>query len=91
MSEIQKYEIPNLDGRVETGPVQFNDDWPGVFIRGDQCAYFALNLKDALITLTELHKKNDSLMNWLTIVTLEGLLSELSSPIIDSETLRWLE
>jgi hypothetical protein len=21
--------------RVETGPVQFGDDWPGLFIRGD--------------------------------------------------------
>lgn len=23
--------------RVETGAIQFNDDWPGLFIRGDQC------------------------------------------------------
>ena len=21
--------------RVETGPLQINDDWPGIFIRGD--------------------------------------------------------
>ena len=31
--------------RVETGPVQFNDDWPGVFIRGDNAAWFALCLE----------------------------------------------
>jgi len=30
--------------RVETGPVQFNDDWPGVFIRGDNAAWLALCL-----------------------------------------------
>ena len=24
-------------GRVETGPVQFGKDWPGLFIRGDDC------------------------------------------------------
>jgi len=35
---IQKLNKPeNLD-RVETGPVQFGDDWPGYFIRGDNCA-----------------------------------------------------
>jgi hypothetical protein len=27
--------------RVETGPVQFGDDWPGLFIRGDDCCGFA--------------------------------------------------
>jgi hypothetical protein len=33
VSEIRK--LPAVDQRVETGPVQFGDDWPGVFIRGD--------------------------------------------------------
>ena len=28
-------------GRVETGVVQFGDDWPGVFVRGDDAAYYA--------------------------------------------------
>jgi hypothetical protein len=23
------------DDRVETGAIQFNDDWPGLFVRGD--------------------------------------------------------
>ena len=31
--------------RVETGPVQFNDDWPGVFIRGDNAGWLALCLE----------------------------------------------
>jgi hypothetical protein len=34
--------------RVETGPVQFGDDWPGVFIRGDNAAWYAVNLRLAL-------------------------------------------
>jgi hypothetical protein len=33
--------------RVETGPVQFGDDWPGYFIRGDNA--FALRLAIANI------------------------------------------
>jgi hypothetical protein len=27
-------------GRVETGGLQFEDDWPGYFIRGDECFNF---------------------------------------------------
>jgi hypothetical protein len=29
------------DDRVETGAIQFNDDWPGMFIRGDEASYIA--------------------------------------------------
>lgn len=29
------------DVRVPTGPVQFGDDWPGVFIRGDEALALA--------------------------------------------------
>lgn len=34
--------------RVECGPVQFGDDWPGVFIRGDNAAYYAMVLRAVL-------------------------------------------
>lgn len=37
---LQKVSAFNLK-RMETGPVQFNDDWPGVFIRGDRALYYA--------------------------------------------------
>lgn len=40
MTEIRK--LDRKEPRVETGPVQFGDDWPGVFIRGDDAAgYYA--------------------------------------------------
>ena len=29
--------IPALFGRIETGALQINSDWPGIFIRGDDC------------------------------------------------------
>lgn len=35
-----------LKSRVETGPLQFGDDWPGLFIRGDECAAIAQWLKN---------------------------------------------
>lgn len=37
--------------RPETGPMQFGDDWPGVFIRGDNCFHFALELDQAIKVL----------------------------------------
>lgn len=35
---IQKLPAPEGIARVETGPVQFGEDWPGVFFRGDNAA-----------------------------------------------------
>ena len=40
--------LPGVPERVETGAVQFGDDWPGVFIRGDNAGYYALCLKSVL-------------------------------------------
>jgi hypothetical protein len=45
---IRKIEC-DLENRVETGPVQFNDDWPGVFIRGDNAAYYAFMLESLML------------------------------------------
>jgi hypothetical protein len=40
--------IPHDGARVETGAVQFGDDWPGVFIRGDEALSYIIDLKVAL-------------------------------------------
>lgn len=43
-----------VQGRMESGPVQFgNDDWPGVFLRGDS----AMWLGQLLSHVTEPHLK----------------------------------
>jgi hypothetical protein len=38
---IQKVDRPSEATRVETGAVQFGDDWPGLFVRGDQAIHLA--------------------------------------------------
>lgn len=49
MSDIRVLPEPtDGNGRVETGPVRFGDDWPGVFIRGDNAMWYALLLKQLL-------------------------------------------
>jgi hypothetical protein len=41
-------EFPLNDERIETGPVRFGEDWPGVFVRGDDAIMFAVVLKKFL-------------------------------------------
>lgn len=41
--------VPRAEGaRVETGPLQFGDDWPGTFIRGDNAFGYRLALQRVL-------------------------------------------
>lgn len=35
VNKVQMLPAPKDFPRVETGAVQFGDDWPGLFIRGD--------------------------------------------------------
>ena len=43
-----------MSERAETGILQFGDDWPGVFIRGDDAHGWANNPEVALILLDKL-------------------------------------
>lgn len=36
--------LPEPTVRVETGVTQFGEDWPGVFIRGDDAFHYASHL-----------------------------------------------
>lgn len=47
--------FPEQENRVETGAVRFGDDWPGVFVRGDNAMAYALNLETALNHLPASH------------------------------------
>lgn len=48
--DIQKLVVPSLgNDRVETGPVQFNEDWPGFFIRGDNAFAIRMSLAQILV------------------------------------------
>lgn len=39
---------PDSMNRVETGAVRFGDDWPGVFIRGDNAAHYSMAIDGLL-------------------------------------------
>ena len=44
LSSTDFVRIDNSE-QVETGPLQFNSDQPGVFIRGDYAAFYAMQLR----------------------------------------------
>lgn len=76
MSEIQKLpEWSGEGGRPETGPMQFGNDWPGVFIRGDNALVFAIVCRHALAKLGD----DGDGASRLTRAQLEGLASTLAS------------
>jgi len=60
-----------MNSRAETGPIQFGDDWPGFFFRGDAALRFAAHLRE-MIELS-------SGVNAITLAVMEGLHRELMS------------
>jgi hypothetical protein len=72
MSELTKVPALENGGRPETGPMQFGDDWPGVFIRGDNALMgYAPAVERALYVLGP--------RDWVAKAQLEGLLETLQS------------
>lgn len=59
--------------RPETGPMQFEEDWRGVFIRGDN------SLMRYIPLLNELRKKLTPEDDFLISIGLDDLISVLSS------------
>lgn len=43
--QVRRVPAPLDAGRVETGAVQFGDDWPGLFLRGDDAFHLMLTLR----------------------------------------------
>lgn len=72
--EIQLIPLPDgFEGRVETGPVQFGDDWPGTFIRGDNAGWYAMAIKMIL------EHYGDQMNPIMERAALESLMKDLSS------------
>lgn len=44
---INKIEWPSDVPRIETGPLQFGRDWPGLFVRGDEAIGLASQIDAA--------------------------------------------
>jgi hypothetical protein len=45
-------QFPGQAERVETGAIQFGNDWPGLFLRGDDAIALRANIKTAIDNIT---------------------------------------
>lgn len=66
-----------VEQRVETGPIQFGDDWPGIFIRGDNALYISYCLQHVVDPMKEAAKNNSAM--WMYIAELTNLIKLLES------------
>jgi hypothetical protein len=84
MVQIDQPEMVTIGGerifngtqRIETGPIQFGDDWPGVFIRGDNAFGYAMALRSVIANA--LHSKLDP----IAILQLKGLAETLEGCVV---------
>ena len=42
---ITHIPLPGGSARIPTGAMQFQDDWPGLFVRGDQASYLLSSIR----------------------------------------------
>lgn len=74
-------QLPEVDQRVESGPIQFGDDWPGTFIRGDHGMGHVLALDLAIAALESSPPRGEDWpVNWpLIVYGLKNLRNEILS------------
>lgn len=77
-----QFQRETTTNRVETGALQFNDDWPGVFIRGDNAMHYKIRLQH-LIAMVENPGKYP--VDLFTIITAKNLVDLLESCAIIPE------
>lgn len=78
-ADLSRIPSPFSDGepanRVETGALQINEDWPGVFIRGDNAIYHAMQLRQLLAKL----EQTGDITDIFAISSVKSLIDTLQS------------
>lgn len=69
--------LEHTGDRIETGPTQIGDDWPGVFIRGDNAVAFATILEMFLDDMKDSAPANDTA--YINRSVVQGLANLLRS------------
>lgn len=81
MDKTSIRQFPEQAERVETGPIQFGQDWPGIFLRGDNAGPEAMYLGLLLSTVESYNEENpnEPLADAFLLMALRGLQETLSS------------
>jgi hypothetical protein len=67
----QVRRLPEVENRVESGPIMFGDDWPGLFLRGDDCHRFVVSLRELVL--------DSAKIGFITRQVVMGLIDDLES------------
>lgn len=78
MPTIQSFDQPPGVTRVETGAVQFGDDWPGLFIRGDR----AMMLRLDIIAVLKLIPEGSRPSNRIAALQLERMAEMIEEHVV---------
>ena len=78
VSKVKLQRADTISGRAETGPMAFDGDWPGLFIRGDNALAFAGHLRAVVH-----YAKQAGRASALSVACAERLLNHLESCHVD--------
>jgi hypothetical protein len=67
--KLTKIPLPGGSGAIPSGALQFQGDWPGLFLRGDEAVLLGARIKSLLGVLKE--KKVDDPRIWSAVLQLE--------------------
>lgn len=73
-------KVPDPGFRVDSGPLQFGDDWPGVFFRGDDAGPKA-DIFNALARVMRAHGVPEQYARYL-----DDMASEFSKCVVNPST-----
>lgn len=77
------YKIDHPESpRVETGAIQFGNDWPGYFLRGDDAFGLALNIKSLRDQFLVIPKELRMTEAWLALMSLTGHAREIIDTVV---------
>jgi isoprenylcysteine carboxyl methyltransferase (ICMT) family protein YpbQ len=71
-------QLPEQQERVETGAVQFGNDWPGLFIRGDDAFYYAHKIR----VLCDQMRTSKDLSAIMAVVVLDSVARLIEEDVI---------
>lgn len=73
----RKFPAP-LEGSVETGPIQFGEDRPGIYLRAEHAQHYVRALEEILAN----HVRTNSLNDMIEWTNLRNLADELKGHIV---------
>lgn len=75
--------FPAESERVESGAIKFGDDWPGLFLRGDDAFAHSLNINTVWQHLKRIYEKQNMPFDlYLAMLQLAGVSDDIQGEVV---------